>query len=84
MSREMKFIKPIPSIKSSTRAVKIQRFRKFDDLGLIVYSSTRLEDVPAAETFSVEDLIIVSLFILVYFSFYFSFFLILFDFLYVF
>jgi hypothetical protein len=34
--------------------------RRFDDLGLIVCSSTRLEDVPCADSFSVEDTIVVS------------------------
>ena len=103
--RDIKFLKPVnlPALKS-TRGVKVQRYRKFGDLGLIVYSSTRylltrlftyslthlltysltrlltyslthlltyslthlltyshlrLEDVPAADTFSVEDVLIV-------------------------
>ncbi len=40
--RDIKFLKPVnlPALKS-TRGVKIQRYRKFGDLGLIVYSSTR-------------------------------------------
>ena len=36
-------------------------FARFDDLGLIVCSSTRLEDVPCADSFSVEDTIVVSI-----------------------
>jgi hypothetical protein len=56
--REMKFFKPVnlPGLKS-TRGVKVQRYRRFGDLGLILCSSTRLEDVPAADTFSVEKMI---------------------------
>ena len=40
--RDIKFLKPvnIPALKS-TRGVKVQRYRKFGELGLIVYSSTR-------------------------------------------
>lgn len=38
---------------------KVQRYRKFGDIGLLVCSSTRMEDVPAADTFSVEDMIAV-------------------------
>jgi len=40
--RDIKFLKPVnlPALKS-TRGVKVQRYRKFGDLGLIVYSSTR-------------------------------------------
>lgn len=59
LGREMKFVKPIPSIKSSTRALKVQRYRRFGDAGIVICSSTRLEDVPAADTFSVEDMIAV-------------------------
>lgn len=58
-SREMKFVKPIPAIKSSTRGVKLQRFRRFGDYGLVLCSSTRLEDVPASDSFSVEDMLAV-------------------------
>lgn len=58
--REIKFFKPVnlPGL-ASTRGVKLQRLRKFGDYGLMVYSSTRLEDVPAADTFSVDDIIAV-------------------------
>lgn len=34
--------------------------RRFDDVGLILCSSTRLEDVPCADAFSVEDTLVVS------------------------
>lgn len=61
--REIKFFKPVnlPGL-ASTRGVKLQRFKKFGDYGLMVFSSTRLEDVPAADTFSVDDIIAVSTF----------------------
>ena len=39
---------------------KVQRYVRFGAAGLIVCSSTRLEDVPAADTFSVEDTLSVS------------------------
>lgn len=56
--RELKFFKPVnlPGLKS-TRGIKVQRYKRFGNIGLIVCSSTRLEDVPAADTFSVEDTI---------------------------
>lgn len=59
--REIKFFKPVnlPGL-ASTRGVKLQRFMKFGELGLILCSSTRLEDVPCADSFSVEDTIVVS------------------------
>jgi len=61
-TREMKFFKPVnlPGL-ASTRGVKLQRYKHFEDIGLILNSSTRLEDVPAADTFSVEDVMIVSI-----------------------
>jgi len=45
---------------ASTRGVKLQKYRKFEDVGLILCSSTRLEDVPCADSFSVEDTLVVS------------------------
>jgi hypothetical protein len=59
--REIKFFKPVnlPGL-ASTRGVKIQKYRKFGDHGLLVWSSTRLEDVPAADTFSVDDVLAVN------------------------
>ena len=60
MTREIKFFKPVnlPGLKS-TKGVKVQRLHRFGPHGLIIHSSTRLEDVPAADTFSVEDVICV-------------------------
>ena len=59
--REFKFFKPVnlPGL-ASTRGVKVQRYRRFEDAGLVVQSSTALEDVPAADTFRVEDTVAVS------------------------
>lgn len=59
--REIKFFKPVnlPGL-ASTRGVKIQKYRKFGDYGLLLWSSTRLEDVPAADTFSVDDVLAVN------------------------
>jgi len=59
--RDLKFFKPVnlPGL-ASTRGVKIQRYRKFGEHGIILYSSTRLEDVPAADTFSVDDVLAVN------------------------
>jgi len=55
--RSVKFRTPVhgPIGPSSTRAVKVQRIRRFGDVGLIVDSSTSLEDIPMSETFTVED-----------------------------
>jgi hypothetical protein len=60
--REIKFFKPVnlPGL-ASTRGVKIQKYRQFGDHGVILWSSTRLEDVPAADTFSVDDVLAVRL-----------------------
>jgi hypothetical protein len=54
--REMKFFKPVnlPGL-ASTKGVKIQRMKRFEDSGLVLCSCTKLEDVPAADTFSVDD-----------------------------
>lgn len=61
VGREIKFFKPVnlPGL-ASTRGVKVQRLRKFGQHGLILYSVTRLEDVPAADAFSVDDVIAAS------------------------
>jgi hypothetical protein len=58
--REIKFFKPVnlPGLKE-TRGVKLQKYQRYGSLGLIVHSSTRLEDVPAADTFTVEDVVTV-------------------------
>jgi hypothetical protein len=56
LGREIKFFKPVnlPGL-ASTRGVKLQNYRRFGDVGLLLSSSTRLEDVPAADAFSVDD-----------------------------
>ena len=61
MGRDMKFFKPVnlPGLKD-TRGVKIQRLRKFGTYGLLVCSCTKLEDVPSADTFSVDDMLAVT------------------------
>mmetsp|Transcript_23647 Transcript_23647/g.52548 ORF Transcript_23647/g.52548 Transcript_23647/m.52548 type:complete len:219 (-) Transcript_23647:117-773(-) len=59
-TREINFLKPVnlPGL-ASTRGIKVQKFRMVEDVGLILCSSTRLEDVPAADTFSVEDTLVI-------------------------
>jgi hypothetical protein len=59
-TRDIKFFKPVnlPGL-ASTRGVKLQRYKSFDDVGLILCSSTRLEDVPCADSFSVDDTLVV-------------------------
>ncbi len=60
-SREMKFIKPLNLTGiSSSRGTKVQRFKMCGEYGFVICSSTRMEDVPAASTFSVEDMVSVS------------------------
>lgn len=56
MGREIKFFKPVnlPGL-ASTRGVKLQNYKRFGEVGLLLSSSTRLEDVPAADCFSVDD-----------------------------
>eukprot|EP01031_Cornospumella_fuschlensis_P032380 gene32380-39157_t len=55
-TRDIKFFKPVnlPGL-ASTRGVKLQKYKRFGNAGLLLSSSTRLEDVPAADTFSVDD-----------------------------
>jgi hypothetical protein len=43
------------------RAKKIQRYRRYGNVGVLICSSTRMEDIPAADTFTVEDCISVTL-----------------------
>jgi hypothetical protein len=59
--REIRFFKPVnlPGL-ASTRGVKVQRYAKFGDFGLLICSSTTLEDVPAADSFRVDDMLAVS------------------------
>ena len=58
--REIKFFKPVnlPGLKS-TRGVKVQKCKRFSSVGLVLLSSTRLEDVPMASSFTVEDMMTV-------------------------
>lgn len=60
-TREMKFFKPVnlPGL-ASTRGMKVQRMIDFGEEGFILCSSTSLEDVPAADSFTVEDTIAVN------------------------
>ena len=37
----------------------------FEDVGVVVWSCTKLEDVPAADTFSVDDVLVVVLVIII-------------------
>lgn len=59
--REIRFMKPVavPGMPFA-RAKKIQRYRRYGNVGVLVCSSTRMEDIPAADTFTVEDCISVS------------------------
>jgi hypothetical protein len=59
--RELKFFKPVnlPGLKS-TRGIKYQSLRMFPGQGCVVCSSTWLEDVPAAKSFSVDDVLVVA------------------------
>ena len=58
--RDMKFMKIVnlPGLKQ-TRGVKIQKLKRYGDKGMILQTSTRLDDVPMADAFSVEDVIVV-------------------------
>ena len=57
MLRNLTFRCPVnaPIGPSSTRATKRQRLHKFGIFGLIIETSTELEDVPSADCFTVED-----------------------------
>lgn len=59
-TRDMKFMKIVnlPGLKQ-TRGIKIQKCQRFGDKGLILQTSTRLDDVPMADSFSVEEAVIV-------------------------
>eukprot|EP01038_Epipyxis_sp_PR26KG_P007128 gene7128-9727_t len=56
LARDVKFVKYVglPGC-STTRGVKVQRLNKFGQQGFILYSSTRLADVPSADTFTVDE-----------------------------
>ena len=55
----MKFMKicNLPGLKQ-TRGIKIQKLKRFGSKGVIIQTSTRLDDVPMGDTFSVDDCII--------------------------
>ena len=59
-TREINFTSPInfPGL-SSTKSSKRQRYKYYKDMGLILCSTIKTEGVPAADTFIVEDLLIV-------------------------
>ena len=60
--REMRFMKHITNVLAGvkeSRAIKVFRLKKFGDVGFIVMSSTRCEDIPAGNTFSVEEAVVV-------------------------
>lgn len=59
-TREIKFTSPInlPGL-SHTRSSKRQSYKHYKDMGLILCSTIKTEGVPAADTFTVEDLLVV-------------------------
>ena len=59
-TRAMKFMKVcnLPGLKE-TRAVKSQKWRKCGSVGCVVYTSTKLDDVPFADTFLVDDVLFI-------------------------
>lgn len=57
-TREMRFLKPVAiPAKPYARATMIQQFKRFGDHAITVASSTRMEDVPYCEFFTVEVLL---------------------------
>ncbi|CAM9192604.1 unnamed protein product, partial [Laminaria digitata] len=57
MTREIRFVHPIsaPIGPNSTRAVKLQRCRLYGEHGLIIETSTHLEDIPMSDYFQIDD-----------------------------
>lgn len=57
MTREIRFVHPMsaPIGPSSTRAVKLQRCRLYGEHGLIIETSTHLEDIPMSDYFQIDD-----------------------------
>ena len=53
-SREISFLRPIRGM-ASTRAIKIQNYTRVGKHGCILSSSTKLKDVPGADTFTVDE-----------------------------
>lgn len=60
-TRELRFIKPLSFSMgpSKTRAIKAQLLKRFGDHGLLLTTSTRLEDIPNGDCFCVDDVFIV-------------------------
>lgn len=59
-TRSLKFMKVcnLPGLKE-TRATKSQKWRKCGSVGYVVYTSTKLDDVPFADTFLVDDVVFI-------------------------
>ena len=58
-TRDMRFLKPVAiPAKPFARALMIQRYQRFGDSGFTIASSTRMEDVPYCDFFTVEVLLI--------------------------
>jgi hypothetical protein len=60
--RELKFIKPlkhVPGI-SESRGCKVQKICRFGSVGVVMCTSTTMEDVPGCTAFTVEDMVVVS------------------------
>lgn len=53
-TREVMFLRPIRGM-ASTRAIKIQNYTRIGKYGSILLSTTKLKDVPGADTFSVDE-----------------------------
>lgn len=60
-TRELRFIKPLSFSMgpSKTRAIKAQLLKRFGEHGLVLSTSTRLEDIPNGDCFCVDDVFIV-------------------------
>lgn len=68
MTRDIQFFKNInlPGL-ASARGTKYQKVKRFGNSGLILYSSTKMKDVPANDCFSVDDIITVLILLNYYF-----------------
>lgn len=58
LTREIQFFKNVnlPGL-ASARGTKYQKVKRFGNSGLILYSSTKMKDVPASDCFTVDDVI---------------------------
>ena len=57
-TRDMRFLKPVAvPAKPYARALMTQRYKRFGDYGFTIASSTRMEDVPYCDFFTVEVLL---------------------------